>query len=50
MNTFCGWMAALTFMLAFAWSLSKEGETIDYIVQFLMGVAFTMFVWILLTL
>ena len=48
MNTVCAWMAALIFVSAVGWFVGKEN--IDYLIEFLLGVAFTVLVWIATTL
>lgn len=44
MNVFCAWMAAFTFVSAMGWWIYKED--IDQLIQFLLGVAFAIFIWI----
>ena len=48
MNIFCAWMTVLTFVSAIGWFISKGN--IDYLIEFLLGVAFTILVWIAITL
>jgi hypothetical protein len=48
MNIFCAWMAVLIFVSAIGLSISKENR--DYLIEFLLGVAFTILVWIAITL
>lgn len=44
MNIFCSWMAALVFLSAMGWCIYKEN--IDMLIQFLLGVSFTVLIWI----
>lgn len=44
MITLCYWMAALIFVSAVGWFVGKEN--IDYLIEFLLGVAFTVLVYV----
>jgi hypothetical protein len=48
MNTFCAWVALPIFISAVGWFISKEN--IDYLIEFLLGVAFAILIWIAITL
>jgi len=47
MSIFCAWMAALIFLSAIGWCIYKEN--VDQLIQFLLGVAFSIFIWIATT-
>ena len=48
MNTLCTWMAVLIFLSAMGWWIYKEN--VDMLIQFLLGVSFTILIWIAITL
>ena len=48
MTSVCAWMAVLIFGSAIGWSIYKE--SIDYLIEFLLGASFALLIWIAITL
>lgn len=48
MNTLCTFIAIFIFGSAIGWSIYKE--SIEYLIEFLLGAAFTLLIWIAITL
>jgi hypothetical protein len=48
MNVLCTWIAVFIFGSAVGWSIYKE--SIDYLIEFLLGASFALLIWIAITL